>query len=178
MMLELGLISRAPRIVLAQAEKANPLYLSYKKAFSEFNPIKPGKTYATAIQIGDPVSVRKAIRTLKEFNGIVEQASEDELANAAAMGDRAGLYTCPHTGVALAVLLKLIEQKQVTKKDRVIVISTAHGLKFSEFKIGYHESRLEGVSSKYANRPIELDADLDKILDVLDRELQSRKDSF
>lgn len=178
MMLELGLISRAPRIVLAQAEKANPLYLSYKKGFSEFNPIEPGKTYASAIQIGDPVSVRKAIRTLKEFNGIVEQASEDELANAAAMGDRAGLYSCPHTGVALAVLLKLIEHKQVSKKDRVIVISTAHGLKFSEFKIGYHEERLEGVSSQYANRPIELEADLGKISEVLERELQIRKNSF
>ncbi|MFH0977602.1 MAG: threonine synthase [Spirochaetota bacterium] len=175
MMRELGLIDRAPRIVLAQAEKANPLYLSYKNGFKDFAPITPGKTLASAIQIGDPVSVQKAIRVLKEFNGIVEQASEDELANAAALGDRTGLYACPHTGVALAVLLKLRKSKQISEKDRVIVISTAHGLKFSEFKVGYHKSQLEGVNSKYANKPIELEADTGKVMEVLEREFDKRK---
>jgi len=175
MMLELGLIKKAPRIVLAQAEKANPLYLSYKKDFKDFSPIIPEKTLASAIQIGDPVSVQKAIRALKEFDGIVEQASEDELANAAALGDRTGLYACPHTGVALAVFLKLYDKQLISKKDRVIVISTAHGLKFSEFKVGYHESRLDGVVSKYANKPIELEADTDKVLEVLEREFAKRK---
>jgi threonine synthase len=175
MMLDLGLIDRVPRIVLAQAEKANPLYLSYRNGFNDFTPITPGKTQATAIQIGDPVSVEKAIRILKEFDGIVEQASEDELANATALGDLTGLYSCPHTGVALAVLIKLIDDNIISKKDRVIVISTAHGLKFSEFKVGYHESNLKGVKSKYANKPIELKADTGEVLAILERELQTRK---
>ncbi|MBN2040810.1 MAG: threonine synthase [Spirochaetes bacterium] len=175
MMKELGLIDKTPRIVLAQAEKANPLYLSYQTGFKKFNPIQPEKTLASAIQIGDPVSVQKAIRALNEFDGIVEQASEDELANAAALGDLTGLYSCPHTGVALAALIKLIEQKKIKKKDRVIVISTAHGLKFSEFKIGYHESALNGVNSKFANRPIETEPDINKIWEILDREFAGRK---
>ena len=175
MMREIGLIDRLPKIVLAQAEKANPLYLSYLTGFNEFNPVTPEKTLASAIQIGDPVSVKKAIRALKEFVGIVEQASEDELANAAALGDLTGLYSCPHTGVALAVLIKLIEQKMISKKDRVIVISTAHGLKFSEFKIGYHEASLKGVQSKFANMPIETGPDVNKIWEILDKELSGRK---
>ncbi len=175
MMLELGLIDRAPRIVLGQAEKANPLYLSYKTGFKEYSPVKAEKTNASAIQIGDPVSVKKAIRVLKEFDGIVEQASEDELANAAAFGDLTGLYACPHTGVALAVLFKLLDKQIISKSDRVVVISTAHGLKFSEFKVGYHESRLDGVKSNYANMPIELEADTDKVLAVLEKEFAKRK---
>jgi threonine synthase len=178
MMLELGLIDHAPRIVLAQAEKANPLYLSYLNGFKDFKPIKPEKTQASAIQIGDPVSVRKAIRALKEFDGIVEQASEDELSNAAALGDTTGLYACPHTGVALAALFKLVDKKVISRNDKVIVISTAHGLKFSEFKVGYHESRLDGVNSKYANKPIELEADTGKVLEVLEREFEKRRVSF
>ncbi len=97
--------------MLAQAQNANPLYLSYRNGFKEFKPITPQKTLASAIQIGDPVSVKKAIRALQKFDGIVEQASEEELANAAALADRTGMYSCPHTGVALAVLLKLVEKK-------------------------------------------------------------------
>jgi threonine synthase len=84
MMKEIGLIDRLPRIVLAQAQNANPLYQSYLRGFESFEPMTPKKTLASAIQIGDPVSVDKAIKTLKEFNGVVEQASEDELADAAA----------------------------------------------------------------------------------------------
>jgi threonine synthase len=175
MMLDLGLIKRKPRIVLAQAQNANPLYLSYLNGFKDFKPITPKKTLASAIQIGDPVSVQKAIRILKEFDGIVEQASEDELANAAALADRTGTYSCPHTGVALAVLVKLVENGTLSKKDRTIVISTAHGLKFSEFKVGYHEGTLAGVDCRYANRPINLPPDIDKIREVLEREFEKRK---
>ena len=175
MMLELGLIKNTPRIVLAQAEKANPLYLSYLNGFKEFSPIVPGKTLASAIQIGDPVSVEKAIMTLKEFNGIVEQANEEELANAAALADRTGLYSCPHTGVALAVLIKLLEKQQISRSERVIVISTAHGLKFSEFKVGYHESKLEGVNCRFLNKPIELPPDVDKVVETLYSELKIRE---
>ncbi|MBN2077561.1 MAG: threonine synthase [Spirochaetes bacterium] len=174
MMRDLGLIDRTPRIVLAQAQKANPLYLSYLKGFSDFAPVVPEKTLASAIQIGDPVSVGKAIRTLKEFDGIVEQASEDELANAAALADRTGMFSCPHTGVALAVLIKLVENGTLSKKDRTIVISTAHGLKFSEFKVGYHEGTLKEVESRYANRPIPLPPDVDAVREVLEREFRAR----
>jgi threonine synthase len=156
MMKELGLIDKQPRIVCAQAAKANPLYLSYLSGFKEFKPIKAQKTLANAIQIGDPVSYKKAINVLKAFNGIVEQATEDELANASAQADRTGLFSCPHTGVALAVLAKLLKRKEISPRERVVVISTAHGLKFPEFKIHYHESKLEEVTPRFANLPIEV----------------------
>ncbi len=163
MMFELGLINRMPRIVLAQAENANPLYRSYLKDFKEFEPVHAEKTYASAIQIGNPVSVEKAIRTMKKFNGIVEHATEDELSNAAARADMTGMYNCPHTGVALAVLIKLVERKEIKKNERVILISTAHGLKFTEFKISYHENRMEGVDPRYRNQPVELAPDVDDV---------------
>jgi threonine synthase len=174
MMLELGLIKKKPRLVLAQAEQANPLYRSYLTGFKEFEAITPGKTLASAIQIGDPVSVRKAIKALQSFDGIVEQASEEELANAAALSDRTGLYSCPHTGVALAALIKLVEKQVISKTDRTIVISTAHGLKFSEFKIGYHEGTLGGVKSRHANMPVALPPDVGRVREVLARELAKR----
>jgi threonine synthase len=174
MMRDLGLITKKPRIVLAQAQNANPLYESFKTGFNEFHPMTPKKTLASAIQIGDPVSVKKAIRALQEYDGIVEQASEDELADAAALADRTGMYTCPHTGVALAVLIKLREKQIISAHDKTVVISTAHGLKFSEFKVGYHEKKLEGISSRFANMPIMLKADAGLVRETLEREFEKR----
>ena len=174
MMYELGMIDKKPQLVLAQAENANPLYQSYLNGFEDFSPLTPKTTLASAIQIGDPVSVQKAIKVLTEFDGIVEQASEDELADAAALADRTGMYCCPHTGVALAALIKLIEKQKISKTDRVVVISTAHGLKFSEFKVGYHEKNLAGVNSKYANEPAILKPDADLVRDVLNKKLKER----
>lgn len=150
----MGITKKRPRIVCAQAAKANPLYLSYLTGFKEFKPIKAQKTLASAIQIGDPVSYQKAINILKKFDGIVEQATEDELANAAAQADKTGLFSCPHTGVALAVLKKLLENKKIKAHEKVVVISTAHGLKFTEFKINYHENKLKEVTPWFANLPV------------------------
>ncbi|MGC8826143.1 MAG: threonine synthase [Anaerolineae bacterium] len=169
MMKELGLINKLPRIACAQSARANPLYLSYLTGFKEYRPVKAGKTLASAIQIGDPVSYERAVKVLRQFNGVVEQATEDELANAAARADRTGLYTCPHTGVALAVLFKLIERGEIRREDRVVVISTAHGLKFTDFKVGYHDGVLADVVARYRNPPIELPADYDAVRRAIDK---------
>ncbi len=88
-------------------------------------------TQATAIQIGNPVSAPRAMVALEEMNGIVEQASEQELSDAAARADRTGMYTCPHTAVALAVLEKLVTRGVIPKNERVVCVSTANGLKFT-----------------------------------------------
>ncbi|MDH3973642.1 MAG: threonine synthase [Deltaproteobacteria bacterium] len=163
MMEKLGITNKRPRIVVAQAQKANPLYRSYQTNYEHFEPVQAQKTLASAIQIGNPVSYEKAVAVLKEFDGIVEEATEEELADAAARGDKTGMFNCPHTGVALAALIKLVKRGEIQSSDKVVVISTAHGLKFTEFKQGYHEGNIEEVSSRYANRPVDLPANVDVV---------------
>jgi threonine synthase len=158
--------------VAAQAERANPLYLSSLTGFKEYKPVKAQPTLATAIQIGNPVSYEKAVPVLKQFGGIVEQATEDELANASALADRSGLFNCPHTGVALAVLMKLVERKEIKRDERVVVISTAHGLKFTDFKVKYHEGNLPGVTSKHANKPVDLPPSYDAVVEAIDKAIR------
>src|SRR5947207_9019834 len=162
MMEALGLITKRPRLVVAQAAAANPLYLAYKNNW-EFHAITAKPTLASAIQIGNPVSVKKAIRALQKYNGIVEQATEPELADAAARADRTGMFNCPHTGVALAVLIKLRERGQIGPNERVVVVSTANGLKFTDFKVGYHSGTLAGVNTRLSNKPVELPNDYDAV---------------
>lgn len=163
MMESLGVISKRPRICVAQAAAANPLYQAYKAGWDQYEPITAQPTEASAIRIGNPVSIHRAIRTLKAFDGVVEQATESELAEAAAAADRSGTFACPHTGVALAALEKLVRRGEISKTDRAVVISTANGLKFTDFKIRYHENRIEGVESRHANRPVPLPDDYDAV---------------
>ena len=125
---KLGVIDRLPRLAAAQAARANPLYQAYQRGFDRLAPVTTGATAASAIRIGDPVSYEKAVRALQDFDGVVEQADENELADGAALADRAGMYACPHTGVALAVAGKLARQGVIQPGQRVVVISTAHGL--------------------------------------------------
>ena len=167
LLIDLGITNKMPRLVAAQAGKANPFYQSYLNGFKEKVSIPAQKTLASAIQIGDPVSYEKAVQAVQESNGIVEMASEHELANAAALADRTGLYACPHTGVALSVTMKLIERGEIKPQDRVVVVSTAHGLKFTSFKTDYHESKLEEVESEYANPPLYLPADAGAVKEAI-----------
>jgi threonine synthase len=167
MMRDLGVIARYPRLVVAQAENANPLYRAWSAGKREVDAIQAKPTLATAIQIGNPVSAPRAIQALEAMNGIVEQASEQELADAAAEADATGMYTCPHTAVGLAVLKKLVKAGTISKQERVVCISTAHGLKFTEFKVRYHDSQLEGVKSTAANPAVLLPPDYDAVINAI-----------
>ena len=71
-------------------------------------------------------------------------------------------------------LNKLIANGTIRKSDRVVVISTAHGLKFADFKIRYHESRLVDVEPQLSNPPIELPADYEQVRDRMLREIDAR----
>ena len=174
MMLELGVITRKPRIAVGQAAAANPLYLAYERDFEVFEPIAARPTLASAIQIGNPVSYPKAVAALRAFDGVVEQVSEQELVDASVHADRTGLFNCPHTGVALGALRKLIDRGLVRPEHRVVVVSTAHGLKFTDQKVEYHRSALTDIASDAANPPIELPADYDAVRDRMLREIDAR----
>ena len=169
LMLDLGLTDRLPRLVMAQAENANPLYRAWIAGQKRVEAIAAQPTQATAIQIGNPVSAPRALQALREMNGLVEQASEQELSDAAARADRTGMYTCPHTAVGLAVLEKLLDRGVIGRDQRVVCVSTASGLKFTEFKVRYHEGEIDDVDSRQANPPLTLPAKYGDVVDAINK---------
>lgn len=167
----LGLSEGVPRLVCAQSQQANPLYRSWLSGFADLEPMTAGETMATAIRIGNPVSFPKAVEVLKATRGLVAQASEAELADAAAWGDRFGFFNDPQTGVALASVRALARNGELPASSRVVVISTAHGLKFPDFKLGIHRGDVSGIDPSLRNIPIELEADADLVRRTLDERL-------
>ena len=174
MMRDLGVDPEAAAHLCRAGGGGEPALPRVQGGWDKFEPLTAKPTLASAIQIGNPVSVKKAIRTLKAFNGVVEQASEAELADAAAAADRTGLFNCPHTGVALAALEKLVARGEIRATDRVVVVSTANGLKFTDFKVRYHDGELPEVPNpRHANHPVLLPNDYATIRDAVRRAIDA-----
>ncbi|KAE9602475.1 hypothetical protein Lal_00049823 [Lupinus albus] len=174
---DLGLVDRIPRLVCAQAANANPLYLYYKSGWQEFKAVKAENTFASAIQIGDPVSIDRAVLALQNSDGIVEEATEEELMDAMAQADSTGMFICPHTGVALTALIKLRNSGVIGPSERTVVVSTAHGLKFTQSKTDYHSGNIPGMG-KFANPPVSVKADFESVMDELKGFLLSKAPKY
>lgn len=165
-------VPRHTKILVGQVERANPLFLSQQSGFEQRPTMSAGETSATAIRIGAPVSYDRAIRELRRCGGAVTQASENELAEAAALADRHGLYLCPQTAAALAGVRKARAEGRIGAGERVVLVSTAHGLKFTEFKVSYHEGRLADAECLQRNEPIHVEGSFDAVKRALEQRLE------
>jgi threonine synthase len=136
-------ISGGSRILGCQAEAANPLAKSWQDIFSRkgevslrewrelYTPVKVGETAATAARIGDPVSREKVMREIIHCGGAMQGVSEEDLRSAVSVCGRDGYFICPQTGVALAGVRNAVREGIIDKRESVVVVSTATGLKFT-----------------------------------------------
>jgi threonine synthase len=142
-----GLLPRMPRLVIVQAEGANPLARMWRSGASELTPIDEPETAATAIRIGNPRSWNKALRAVRNTDGFVMDVSDDEIADAKAMIGRDGIGCEPASATTLAALRKLRAQGEIDRDAAVVAILTGHALKDTDFILRsyLHESALQGV---------------------------------
>ncbi len=171
----LGIIDKLPRIAGVQTDAANPLFMSFKENYAPLKPQTAKPTVASAIQIGNPVSFLKSVRILESFNGVVESVSEQEIMDVNAEVDAAGISICPNSATAVAGFVKLRRANVIAAGDLTVVISTAHGLKFSNTTIQYHRGELSGITSTHRNTPISCEPELGAIEEVLNAAFQKRK---
>jgi threonine synthase len=153
---ELGLIKKKPRLAVIQARGANPFYryMNLNKNSEELKPIIP-ETIATAIKIGNPISWKKAKKAIKDTNGIIEELSEDEILEAKAYVDSAGIGAEPASCCSIGGAKKLREKNIIKEGESVVTILTGHILKDPDSIIKYHN---EGFGKfKLCNKPISLD---------------------
>ena len=185
-MKHLGFIHRVPKISVIQAEGANPLYESMRaNGGTSLTPVA-ANTRASAIQIGNPASWKKAVRVLVSTGGWCEQVSEREIALAKAEIGAEGIGCEPASAVTLAGLKKLVADGRVGKEETAVLLLTGHTLKDSEYTIKYHlselltEAEMAGADAVETARhaalrhaPIVLDADADAVLRAIDAQARS-----
>lgn len=166
---ELGIITKIPRIAVIQAEGANPLYTMWKN-HTEFKPVKNPETIATAIKIGNPVSWPKSMRAVTWSNGVVEQVTEQEIMDAKAKLDAAGIGAEPASCCSLAGAKKLRDSGVIAPDEKVVGILTGNILKDPDAVVGYHQDTLMdhyGIRGTFANKPVVIPATLDAVRKAL-----------
>jgi threonine synthase len=164
---ELGLISRLPRIAVIQAAGANPLYTAFVTG-QELQPVRRPETLATAIRIGSPVSWRKSLRGIHATKGVVEQVTDQEILDAKARVDAAGIGAEPASCASVAGVRKLVAAGVIDKSETVGGVLTGHLLKDPDAVVGYHRGELAGIKSTYANHPRSVKAELTAILEAIE----------
>lgn len=156
---ELDLIDKVPRIASIQAEGANPFYRLWEEGGEVLESMKPS-TVASAIKIGNPVSWKKALRSIRETEGVVEQVSDQEIMDAKAIVDGCGIGCEPASAASVAGVRKLVGKGVIGAGEEVVCVLTGNLLKDPDASVQYHTGTIEGVVQSYANRPVVIDADM------------------
>src|SRR5213596_224241 len=152
-----GLTEGTPRLAAVQAEDAAPFAQGFQEGFVQRRRVQP-HTLATAINIGNPVSYERAARAIRDTNGVVTTVSDDEILEAKAVVDGAGIGCEPASAAAPAGVRRLIREGVIRPSDQVVAVLTGHVLKDPEIVTRYHQE-LEPRPAR-ANRPIEIEARL------------------
>ena len=124
---ELGVIDRLPRLLAAQAAEVAPF--EYAMEHDVLPPPGPGKTIADSIDVHVPRNWRKAIRAIKDANGVLVKASDEAILDAMRTAGRNGVFAEPAAAASLAAVISAIDSKIIGPKERVLVMITGSGLK-------------------------------------------------
>ena len=158
---EWGWIKKIPRIAVINSEGASTLSDLYNGKFegeelrwNKGNPnkelitkyyadldakgIRP-KTKATAIQIGRPANILKALRALEFTNGVVTTVSDSEMLDGMSVVGLNGFDCEMASGASPAGIRKLLEEEIIKKDDVVVGILTGRQ-KDAMLPVDYHNN--------------------------------------
>ncbi len=148
---EIGVIEDLPVIIGVQSVHANPVYNYYQEETPEkrhFEPVHVRPSVAQAAMIGNPVSMPRVIRLEAEYNRVagekkvfVVAVREQEIMDWHLIANRHGHVSCTHGGECLAGMVAAVKQGIIDDSHSVVLDSTAHALKFSNFQEMYFENR-------------------------------------
>ena len=136
----LGVITRLPRLAVIQAQGADPFYRAYRNGFGALEPVT-AHTVATAINIGNPANYPRALRSVQETNGLVDEVSDGEILDAKAVVDHCGIGCEPASAATVAGVRKLVAVRTIKPGDTVAGVLTGHLLKDPDTTMTYHSER-------------------------------------
>jgi len=124
-----GLVSRLPRMVVAQAAANSPLASAIKKGSTKVIPFRNFTTVAEALASGDPPGGEEILVKAREQGWLAEDVSEEAILEAQSMLAKSGFFVEPGSATAFGALRSLRASGAVPKGARVVVVLTGSGLK-------------------------------------------------
>jgi len=132
---ELGLVNDVSnlKIIAAQPHGCSPIVDAFKSNNSEIFPVEKPNTIAKSLAIGDPGDGMYVLKRLKQYHGIAESATNQEIINGILkLSKTEGIFTEPAGGVSVAVLQKLVESGKIDRDADIVCYVTGNGLKSTE----------------------------------------------
>ena len=159
-----GLITDTPRLAAVQAAGAAPFAASFREQFARRHRVEP-RTVASAINIGNPASYDRAVRAIRETNGVVTAVTDAEILEAKAVVDGAGVGCEPASAASVAGARQLLRDGVIGREQRVVAVLTGHLLKDPDSVTRYHQQA--DPRPAYANPPVEIGPTLGEVERVL-----------
>jgi len=146
----LGFISRLPRVAVVQAEGASPFHDMCSRDDKALTARVSPYTRATAMNIGNPPSWKKAYQyTIEQTNGVTVSVSDQEIFEAKAVVDRSGIGCEPASAASVAGLKKLVAEDVIHPEETAACILTGNVLKDTDALREYHMDAM--WNGQYAN---------------------------
>jgi len=153
---QLNMIDSLPQMIGIQAEGAAPIAKAIKTGIDIVEPWTKPETLATALRIGAPVNWKKAVKAIRDSKGLAETVSDQEILEAQKLlASREGIFVEPASAASIAGLKKLVLSGEVGRDEKVVCITTGHGLKDPEI-----------IVEKYP-QPVEVEASLSSVEQLL-----------
>ena len=134
-LLSIGLVDDISnlKIIAAQPDGCSPIVNAFKSGNEEIIPIEKPDTIAKSLAIGDPGDGLYVLKRLKQYHGIAESATNEEIIDGILLlAKTEGIFTEPAGGVSIAVLRKLLEDSKIDKDASIVCYITGNGLKTTE----------------------------------------------
>jgi threonine synthase len=136
---EIGLVNDVSnlKIIAAQPHGCSPVVDAFKSNSNEIFPVEKPNTIAKSLAIGDPGDGIYVLKRLKQYHGIAESATNQEIVNGILkLSKTEGIFTEPAGGVSVAVLQKLVESGKIDRDANIVCYVTGNGLKSTEAIVG------------------------------------------
>jgi threonine synthase len=151
-----GLIACKPRMYGVQAEGAAPVVNMLRKGLEGLERVANPETVATAIRIGNPVNWPKAVRAIRESNGLFDSVTDNEIIEAQRLIAYAeGIGVEPASAASVAGIRKAVSKGAIPKESEVVCVCTGHLLKDPEEVLSV------------CGRPVEIPPDLRAVSEIL-----------
>jgi threonine synthase len=156
---EWGWIKKIPRLVIVNSTGANTLYELVNGLFEDkslcWNGGRPDtdmikryyaykdrkgivpKTTATAIQIGKPANILKALRALDFTRGIVTQVTDSEMSDGMSIVGLNG-FDCEMASGSVPAAIRKLRGEETIKKDDIVVGILTGRQKDPKLSVQYH----------------------------------------
>lgn len=132
---EIGLVNDVSnlKIIAAQPHGCSPIVDAFKSNSNEIFPVEKPDTIAKSLAIGDPGDGIYVLKRLKQYHGIAESATNQEIIDGILkLSKTEGIFTEPAGGVSVAVLHKLVENGKIDRDANIVCYVTGNGLKSTE----------------------------------------------